>query len=87
MPLRQCHSCLAIFFAYQNELNIPEGERIPLLEVFRSKEEAFKHLDNYYFRKEQGFPVTGVREQMIELAKDLNQQPTSFEMPPPLLSR
>jgi len=67
-------SLVNYLFALQNELNIPEEDRIPETELYSSKKQQLDWLKNLWDRRDQDFPVSGVRAKIEELQRE-NQTP------------
>ena len=67
-------SLVNYLFALQNELNIPAEDRIPESALYSSKKQQLRWLKNLWNRRDQDFPVSGVRAKIEQLERE-NESP------------
>jgi hypothetical protein len=60
-------SLVNYLFALQNEFNVSEEDRIPETELYSSKKQQLSWLQNLWDRRDQDFPMSGVRAKIKEL--------------------
>jgi hypothetical protein len=76
-------SLVNYIFALQNGLHIPKANRIPDTELYPNKKIQLRWLKNLWNRRNQDYPVDGVRTKIRELEHDLTQ-PEPILTPSPL---
>lgn len=79
-PRNRTPSLVNYLFALQNELDLPEADRIPDNELYPSKKLQLQWLKNLWKRRNQAYPMAGVRVKIEELKKE-NQPKNLFKVP------
>jgi len=71
-PKNRTPSLVNYLFALQNELDIPEDQRIPDDQLYPSEKQQLKWLKNLWTRRHQSFPMGGVRAKIDELESSIH---------------
>lgn len=81
-PRNRTPSLRNYLFALQNELAIAEPDRIPESELFPDHATQLRWLKNLWKRKDQDYPVSGVRAKIEALERESNRYRTPPQTPP-----
>lgn len=76
-PENRRPSLLNYIFALQNTLDIPEADRIPDDKLYPSEQQQLQWLQNLWKRRNQDYPMNGVRSKIEELQRKFKSQNTS----------
>lgn len=65
-------SVKSVLYALQKEFPDADDGQVPSEEIYRTDAEVLRSLFNYYQRRSEGFPVTGVREELEQVSSAMD---------------